>query len=440
MDAVHVVSALAAGRKASQLYPPQHPAFVEAMTTLIDAVNTNCEADPSGVFTLNLHKGRLYHDSVVLPDDVPGVSAMSEALEVRRIESMTLTRDMGITDASGLVEVLGMRPSPTLDVQAELATRGITGVTLSVILEEEDTEAEERDRVRAQDRALYHRLVSTLKSMSAQVISGDFHQLAAADSMVGNIVARLMEDQAAVLGLATLRNASEAEAYHAVNVMIYSLTLGTELGLPAEGLSSLGTAALTHDIGKAAFEHDDPSQAEAMRVMHSKVGADILTGLSPEDPTPMLVAYEHHMHADGSGYPERDADYVGHPFSRMVAIADRYANLTAGSSDSEALTPDRAVIEILREAGSITDPLFARLFAKALGVFPIGSLVRLSDNSVGVVCGAGTDPLTPCVRIAWEASGLVAEKPIEVDLAEDTRTIVEVVSPESLDTEVAEHL
>jgi len=439
MSAVAVVSSLAAARKAAQLYPPRHPEFIGAMDTLLGAIETGCAESPSGAFTLNLHHGRLYHESVVIPDETPGVTAMAEAFEVRRIESMTLQPGLSTQDVVGLVEVLGMRPSAAFDAEAELATRGISGVTISVILDEEDEEAEERDRLRQQDRALYHKLVSALKQMSAQVVAGDFGRIAT-DSMVGNIVARIMDDQAAVLGLATLRNAHETEAYHAVNVMIYSLTLGAELGLPAEGLSSLGTGALTHDIGKAAFEHDDPAQAEAMRTMHSKVGADILSGMASEDPTPMLVAYEHHMHVDGSGYPERAPDYVGHPFSRMVAIADRYANLTAGRDMSEPLTPDKAVIQILREAGSTLDPLFSRLFAKALGVFPVGCMVRLSDSAVGVVAGAGTDPLAPRVRLAWDGAGMALEKPIDVDLGEDDRTIVEVVDPASLNTEVADHL
>lgn len=439
MSAVTVVSSLAAARKASQLYPPRHPEFIGSMQGLADAVAAMCGESVTGTFTLNLHQGRLYHESDVLPDDAPGISAMAEAFESRRIESMTLASGLSTQDMAGLVEVLGMRPSPSLDVEAELATRGITGVTISVILEEDD-EWEERDRIREQDRALYHRLVSALRTMTSQVSAGDFRSMTSANPVVGSLVARIMEDQAAVLGLATLRSANEAEAYHAVNVMIYSLTLGAELGLPEEGLSSLGTAALTHDIGKAAFDPDDPTQADPMRTMHSKVGADILSGLTPEDPTPMLVAYEHHMHVDGSGYPERPADYVGHPYSRMVAIADRYANLTMGTSEFEPLTPDKAVVQILREAGTVVDPLFARLFAKALGVFPVGCIVRLSDTSVGVVSGAGTDPLLPRVRVAWDAAGMPIERPTDIDLAEDGRTIVEVVDPASLNTEVADHL
>ena len=177
-----------------------------------------------------------------------------------------------------------------------------------------------------------------------------------------------------------------------------------------------------------------------MRVMHPKTGADILSHLPTDDPAPMLVAYEHHMSPDGGGYPERASDYVTHPFSRMVAIANRYANLTSPVSEEAALTPDKAIIRILREAGSLLDPLFTRLFANAMGVFPVGCMVRLSDMSVGVVSATGEDALTPVVRITYDAGGLCIEEPEDIDLAEVDLEILEVVEPESLDTAIADHL
>jgi HD-GYP domain-containing protein (c-di-GMP phosphodiesterase class II) len=170
------------------------------------------------------------------------------------------------------------------------------------------------------------------------------------------------------------------------------------------------------------------------------VGADILSRLPEDDKAPMLVAYEHHMNVDGGGYPERSSDYVAHPFSRMVAIADRYANLVDPGIGVEGLTPDRAIMQILAEAGSALDPLFARLFAKAMGVFPVGCLVRLSDQSVGVVSRNGADMLKPRVRIAYDQKGHDLEEPFDVDLAESDLEIVEVVSPDSLNVDISERL
>jgi HD-GYP domain-containing protein (c-di-GMP phosphodiesterase class II) len=154
----------------------------------------------------------------------------------------------------------------------------------------------------------------------------------------------------------------------------------------------------------------------------------------------MLVAYEHHMGADGSGYPEHTSDYVAHPYSRMVTVANRYDKLTKQGLTGDAFKPDRAVMQLLDETGTVLDPFFTRLFVRSLGVFPIGCVVRLSDHAVGVVCARGEDPLLPTVRVVYDEAGLELEVPLDVDLAMDSRDIVEVVDPDSLSMSASDHL
>jgi HD-GYP domain-containing protein (c-di-GMP phosphodiesterase class II) len=253
-------------------------------------------------------------------------------------------------------------------------------------------------------------------------------------------MSRLLEDNAAVLGMATLNARDEGALFHSINVMIYALTLGLGLGLPEDGLQGLGIAALLHDVGKAAFDLDDPEQARGAMLLHPKIGAEVLARLPEEDPATMLVAFEHHMGADGSGWPERPEGYVTHPYSRMVSIANRYEGLTKHGDEGRVLTPDRAVMQLLREAGRNLDPLFTRLFVQSLGVFPIGCVVRLSDQSVGVVSATSSDLLRPRVRVLYDSHGMEIEDPVDVELVGDTRNIVEVVDPDSLELHVADHL
>ncbi len=154
----------------------------------------------------------------------------------------------------------------------------------------------------------------------------------------------------------------------------------------------------------------------------------------------MLVAYEHHMAHDGTGYPEREEGYVTHPYSRMVAIADRYDRLTAAKPDGFGLTPDQAVIQLLRDTAKLLDQTLTRMFVKALGVFPVGCVVRLSDHSVGVVCARGADALHPRVRLMYDADGLALESEREFDTAAADVSIVEIVDPENLAVTVSDHL
>ena len=437
--ATDVVMALGGARNAVQLYPPTHPSYTEAMEFLVDSVK---KATAEGPFALNWHLGRLYDGSVVIPEEVHGIDSVADAFEERKIESLTFSAGFAIDDALGLIDVLSMKPEGGLDVDAELASRNVRGVSVAYLAKsEEDDEESAEARKRRQDRALHGRLVTAVRSLTEQLAAGNSAtDLAHTTNVVEGLLDRMMEDPAAVMGLATIRSADERSLFHSLSVMIYTAALGQQIGLPEDGLLRLTTAALLHDIGKSAFHTEEPMQVEIARTLHPRVGAEILQRLVLDDPSPMLVAYEHHMAPDGSGFPERPADYIAHPYSRMVAVADRFENLTNPTDGSEPLTPDRAIVQVLREAGKTLDPFFTRAFAGALGVFPIGSVVRLSDQTVGVVVRPGDDPLAPVVRLLYDERGFELDEPPEIDLAAGFVRIVEVVPAEALNLDVSESL
>ncbi len=431
------ITALAGARRAVQLYPPAHPAYGEAVAELETAIREAAAAEP---FVLNLHQGRLYHGSLPISDDVPGLPAVVEIFESLEVESLVFQANFTQKEAVALTEVLSLRPSPDLDLSLELSKRNIHSVAVSVLARVEEEETGTRDIVREQDKALFQRSVTSVRKMLEQVSAGDLSAVTEARALAESLIPRLEEDAAAVLSMAAARRPSERQLYHSLNVMCYSLVLGHRLGLPAEGLSSLGTSALLHDIGKSAFDPDDPAQAEQMMLEHPRVGAEMLQRLALDDVSPMLVSYEHHMYVNGSGFPPRDQGYVAHPYSRIVSIADRFENLTSPTSGSAALTPDRALVQVLREANQYFDPFLARLFANMLGPFPVGCVVRLSDQSVGVVSRMGDDPLEPVVRTAFDQRGLEVTEPEDIDLSTSSLEIVEIIAPEALDIDVSELL
>lgn len=437
-QAAVMVSALSAARKATHLYPPAHPRYQQAVDELVTAVR---ECVVGGPFTLNLHLGRLYHESQVLPADIPGLHSLAETLEAHRVDSVSFQPGASEHDAVTLVEVLGLRPSPSLDLAEELERRGASGIAICAIVDEDAAEAEERDRAREQDRALYRRLLGVLRTLTSRIQQTGEPDVGEAGMIVEGILARFMEDSAAVLGLATMNGQSESSLFHSINTMIYALTIGTSLGIPEEGLTTLGISALLHDIGKVAFDLNDPEQAERARYLHPKVGAEILSRLPEQDRTPMLVAYEHHMGAsDQEGYPEREPGYFAHPYSRMVAIADRYDRLTGPRPDGFGLTPDQAILQLMKDTPDLLDETLTKMFVKALGVFPIGCLVRLTDHSVGVVSAPGPDPMTPRVRVIYDATGMELDPPQELETADADVSIVEIVRPDSLAVTVSDHL
>ena len=267
MSAERLVHALSGARRAVQLYPPSHPSHSDAVTALAWAVDEMCAAGP---FVLNLHAGRLYAGSDVLPGDSPAAASLADTMERHHIESLTFDAGFDGRQASALADVLNLRPSPALDVESELQSRGVTHVKVAAldVGDEERIEREERDRKREADRAMYRKLVTVLRGVNSNVSTGQSPNMEHASAMVGDIMSRLVEDESAVLGMAMMSSKDEATLFHSVNVMIYALTLGVGLGLPDEGLLTLGMAALLHDVGKAAFDRADPEQARAAQALH----------------------------------------------------------------------------------------------------------------------------------------------------------------------------
>ena len=435
--AIAFASNLSGARKAFSLYPPTHPRHEDSLNTLLIAARN---ATAAGPFTMNVRLGRLYRDSAVLPDDAPGLRSLATCLAAHQVESITFFPGLAEHDLAELIEVLGLCPGPTVDVAAELQARGVVVISVQRLVDETIEEAEERERRRAQDHALYSRLVGALRQLVAQTNESGAPDLTGAATIVESMLGRFMEDSAAVLGLATNRSATEADLYHALNTMIYSLGIGSGLGLSPERLTGLGVAALMHDIGKVAFDRSDARVQERLRLMHPRIGAEILARVSEGDRLAMLVAYEHHMGPDGRGWPMSEPGFVPHPYSRIVAVADRYDRLTMPAPEGAELTPDRAVVQLLRETQGTLDVTLTRVFVREMGVFPVGCMVRLSDLSVGIVCAPGRDPLQPKLRLVYGPDGLTAAQEADLDLDGSDLSIVEIVQPDDLRETVSEHL
>lgn len=434
MGAVEIAASLAASRRAVRLYPPEHPTHREAVAALCQTVNESIDIRP---LVLNLREGRLYEGSEVLTDTSPATRALAEAMEARRVESLTFHTGFTNVDAEGISSVLGLRPSPDLHVGEELEAAGVRAVTVSELEDHSSKQAEERDRQREADRAVFRRLVAALDNIRTALASGTPTDTTEAARSIVQFVERVEQDPHAMLAIALMAGHGERWRFHATGVAVTSLVLGHEMGLSDRQLLDLGIAAALHDIGSLLSSEADPSAVEAA---HPEVGARALARLTDEDCIAILVAYEHHMGVDGSGWPQRHADYAIHPFARIVAVADRYDNLVR-PPEGVGLRPDEAISKLLHEAsGGPLDPLITRLFARLIGVLPVGCVVRLSNHSVGVVCSARDDQLRPHLRMVLGADGTELHPVVDLDLRESELEIVEVLPARLLGLQPSDYL
>jgi HD-GYP domain-containing protein (c-di-GMP phosphodiesterase class II) len=209
-----------------------------------------------------------------------------------------------------------------------------------------------------------------------------------------------MEDDHTFLGVSSVKSEEAYAPHHGANVAVLSIALGEKLGLSKVDLADLGMAAVFSDIGMkdvplAVIEKGDtlepPERASLER--HTLQSVKFLLG-DKRYTKPLvrriLVALEHHRHVDGGGFPR--LSHRPDLFSRIVSIADTYDSLTTDRQWRKAHLPDEALGIMLADSGKKFDPLLLKIFINTMGLYPIGTLVRLTTGELAVVIYSGGDP------------------------------------------------
>jgi len=206
-----------------------------------------------------------------------------------------------------------------------------------------------------------------------------------------------------LLGLSTIKNYDEYTHNHSVNVSIYSLMLGAKLGLSKMILAELGLAALFHDVGKTKIADSILNKPGTLsegewKVMrsHPAMGVrEILAFHQLADIKPRILfgIFDHHLNLDLSGYPRMKRKKKQTIFGRIITIADVYDAMTSSRCyRKEPYSPTDALKLMRKECGAHFDPVLFKVFVNAMGIYPIGSLVQLDGDELGIVYNTNPDP------------------------------------------------
>jgi hypothetical protein len=225
---------------------------------------------------------------------------------------------------------------------------------------------------------------------------------------------------------------------HSVNVTVLSLILGLKMSLSRPRLAELAMAAMLHDLGKSklpremmekrgAFSEEERKQL----ARHPELGIRGLLKVKPYNESllkRLLVMAEHHRPL------KEKAD--AHPYSRIIAIAETFDALTSDRPYRPAFAPDVAVQMLVKLAGEKLDPLLTTAFIQAIGFYPSGTLVELSDHALAIVSHPHPEASawrTPTVRLLG-LKGVDKSRTRLIDLSkpppsDPARTILRVVDP-----------
>jgi HD-GYP domain-containing protein (c-di-GMP phosphodiesterase class II) len=199
----------------------------------------------------------------------------------------------------------------------------------------------------------------------------------------------------------------DGSAAHSLSVMTLTLLVGKQARLPAKALEALGAGAMLHDIGKSGINTsilrntDRNKHEQAIYEMHCRNGHESATRAGCLTKPILDAILYHHEHADGSGFPQHMKGNAIPVTARVVALTDRFDNLVNPLDFRKAISPSEALSQMWAKERDHFDSVMLQLFVKAVGVYPPGSIVQLTDDRIGaVVASAPTEhPMSPQVMI-----------------------------------------
>lgn len=216
----------------------------------------------------------------------------------------------------------------------------------------------------------------------------------------------------AMLCLARIRAKDAYLMEHSMNVAILLANFGRYLGLERGVLKELTLGGLLHDVGKIMTPDevlnkpgkltDEEFGVMRLHVVHSR---DILFATAGITPTMLEVAANHHERLDGSGYPRHLKGAELSLYTRMSGIVDVYDAVTADRVYKQGMQPTQAFRILLKGADHHFDRELVTKFIKCMGVYPVGTLVRLSNQRLAIVMQRNPqEPLKPVVKVIYHAT------------------------------------
>lgn len=294
--------------------------------------------------------------------------------------------------------------------------------------------------------ALYGEAQEAVERIFADLERGVPPTPAATKEIVGGVITQVLHDRSALLLHSTFLKVKQFDrslGAHALDTAILSLVVAVESGVDPSLYEQLGMGALLHDVGYVRLprnlvrKRDECNDSEQRLLeQHTQLGVTVLGEQSGYHQEVCRVVVEHHERCDGSGYPRKLKAQDISPLAQIVGIVDLYDKMVSRRGGRPAMIPHDAVRQLflVGERGQYPKPLVEAVI-RSIGVYPVGSLVRLNTGEQAVVVGVNPEQrLKPQVKITGGPHGESYPNPEQVDLAlpsqdKVSRTVLRVLDP-----------
>jgi putative nucleotidyltransferase with HDIG domain len=435
-----LVRRLGAAVRAAELYAPTHPLVQRTAAGLLGAVTPMF--GPSQTVIVGFLEDDVVVNDFRLPRSSANRAGLLRDMRDRQVEKITFARGVEIGDVRALMDEFADRTSRT-SISDRLLARGIRRIAVARVAVADQDDAAVGLQAAKQ---LYAKAVTRAETIWTATKAGEQPDPAQARGIIDSLARLVYQDRTSLLALTALKRHDTYTFTHMVNVAALSMAMARSLELDGAMLREFGYAALLHDIGKVhtpleILNKPDKLSNDEFAIMKRHVidGAHLLRR-TPETPAlAPLVAFEHHLKQDLSGYPENVGARRLNLCTMVVSVVDVFDALRSNRAYRQGLATDRIKHIMSQQEGTALNKTLLRRFVNLMGLYPIGTLVRLNTEEVGVVTQThGDDPFRPQVKLILDDKGEKLETPLLTNTwdrderGEFARAVVEAIDAEPL--------
>jgi HD-GYP domain-containing protein (c-di-GMP phosphodiesterase class II) len=425
-----IVMGFAGAFKGLRLYPPDHPSVRNQMQNLLQRLHAALQDRET--LKMGILQGTLFLGDHLFVHGTPAADDLARLLQEREVDALEFVRGITEDEIRLFLEILGQSEIKGEQLQGRLEEQGIEHIRLA------GGRGEEEDPAEQEPRQVYGRALTVVNDIFHDVRLGRIPSSRTAKKVVEDMARLTIADPHALFALSMLKNYDNYTFTHSVNVSVISLAIGRACGLAEEELRILGLGGLLHDIGKLKIDLaiiNKPGRltdGEFEKIkQHPAMGATILENMEGIALPAIDIVLGHHLRFDRQGYPV-DARMRGSlTMVDMAAIADTYDAITTLRSYQRPATPREALSQMCRVSGTTLHPTYLQAFAASLGTYPVGSMVRLASNEIGLVSRVGIDnPEEIKLKVLFDGSGRRLPEPaLRYLTSSETKRIVAEVDP-----------
>jgi len=452
--------------KGTTLYNRKNLLIDRLTQECLQSINTVVKSE--GHLSLKIVRDNFFFNNVIIHVKVDQYSILKGFLQEMRnrwIGELEFTEEMEGEQLKDFVYLLSgleeNNESNYLYVMRQLEQKGIEAINVGKleVFKDEEVYTDSKEK-RQYSKEVYFESIGLIKDVVESVKHQKLLNVRKAKRLMQNAVNALVQDESTLLGLANIKNYDEAIFNHSVNVAIYAIAIGQRIGIPKKYLSHLGMAALFHDIGKTRIPKEIlnktgkllPEELAMMR-FHPIFGVETVMAMKEwgELSSRMIdAAFEHHLKYDLTGYPKLTHKRKLTLFGRIIAVADFYDVLVRPRGGNRFPYVSEKILWIMLErSGKDFDPALVKVFINMIGVFPLGTLVLLNTDEIGIVIKIQEDTEMldrPRVILLYYSDGeyhkgeMVDLREVDETTGEYKQSIVRTLDPNQYQINVSEFI